>query len=59
MLYPLDKELELKMSGISLGAGDPGAGSGEVDTGDTGDNMLHLARVVDKMEIRDTHATPP
>ena len=44
------------MSGISLGAGDPGAGSGEVDTGD---NMLHLARVVDKMEIRDTHATPP
>ena len=47
------------MSGISLGAGDPGAGSGEVDTGDTGDNMLHLARVVDKMEIRDTHATPP
>ena len=47
------------MSGISLGAGDPGAGGGEVVTGDTGDNMLHLARVVDKMEIRDKHATPP
>lgn len=44
------------MSGISLGAGDPGAGGGEVTTGDT---LLHLARVVDKMEIRDNHATPP
>ena len=47
------------MSGISLGPGVSGAGGGEVDTGDTGDNMLHLARVVDKMEIRDKHATPP
>ena len=49
-LYPLDKELELKMSSISLGQRDEGAAGGEEGTGDT---LLHLARVVDKMEIRD------
>ena len=42
------------MSSISLGQGVKGAGGEEADTGDT---LLHLARVVDKMEIRDKHLT--
>ena len=43
------------MSSISLGQGDKGAGGGE----DSGDTLLHLARVVDKMEIRDREHAPP
>ena len=44
------------MSSISLRQGDQGAGGAEADSGDT---LLHLASVVDKMEIRDREHAPP
>ena len=56
VLYPLDKELELKMSGIRLGPGDA-AGVREgarCEDGDPGhDPLLHMARSLDKMELRE------